>query len=380
AINTIALLNPGISDDPDAANSVLTKALDVLDAFYSKKLGRGEQLIQSHVPPAVGKLLGRGNDERRKAYKELYHRELTGRKRRSNDVYRSAAIALGQLVQPLEVEAKDAKYSTALLDYFRDGRDHQARYFALMALGQIGGAANRGNLLTVLRRGRKALERPWAALALGVYCFNIFEGDESAPVDGTVGEVLLKQFKDVRTPQARGAFAIALGLARYREAAGEMLKAMVDKKHQDDLAGFLSLGLALMDYKPAKADIHEILQSAVRRPGLLKQAAIALGKLGDRAVTETLTRMLSESTNLAKLSAIAGAMNFIGDRRTIKPLVRMLFDDDLTDLTRAFAAVALGGVADKEKLPWNSKIARKMNYRASVETLTQSGRGILDIF
>ena len=58
----------------------------------------------------------------------------------------------------------------------------------------------------------------------------------------------------------------------------------------------------------------------------------------------------------------------------------MLFDDDLTELTRAFAAVALGGVADKEKLRWNSKIARNMNYRAAVETLTQSGRGILDIF
>ena len=90
--------------------------------------------------------------------------------------------------------------------------------------------------------------------------------------------------------------------------------------------------------------------------------------------------MLSKSTNLAKLSAIAGAMNYIGDRRTIKPLVKMLFDDDLTELTRAFAAVALGGVADKEQLPWRSKIARNMNYRAAVETLTQSGRGILDIF
>jgi Trm5-related predicted tRNA methylase len=48
-------------------------------------------------------------------------------------------------------------------------------------------------------------------------------------------------------------------------------------------------------------------------------------------------------------------------------------------LSRAFAAVALGGVADKEKLPWNSKISRNMNYRGSVETLTQSGSGVLDI-
>jgi hypothetical protein len=57
----------------------------------------------------------------------------------------------------------------------------------------------------------------------------------------------------------------------------------------------------------------------------------------------------------------------------------MLFDEGLTDISRAFAAVALGGVADKEMLPWNSKIGVNMNYRASVETLTNQVSGILDI-
>ena len=57
----------------------------------------------------------------------------------------------------------------------------------------------------------------------------------------------------------------------------------------------------------------------------------------------------------------------------------MLFDQSLTDLSRAFAAVALGGVADKEPLRWNSKISVNMNYRAAVETLTNGSSGILDI-
>ena len=57
----------------------------------------------------------------------------------------------------------------------------------------------------------------------------------------------------------------------------------------------------------------------------------------------------------------------------------MLFDESLTELSRAFAAVALGGVADKESLPWNSKIGQNMNYRAAVETLTDRQAGILDI-
>jgi hypothetical protein len=57
----------------------------------------------------------------------------------------------------------------------------------------------------------------------------------------------------------------------------------------------------------------------------------------------------------------------------------MLGNQDLRDLPRAFAAVALGLVGDKEELPWNSKIAVDNNYRANVETLTGAGAGILDI-
>ena len=42
-------------------------------------------------------------------------------------------------------------------------------------------------------------------------------------------------------------------------------------------------------------------------------------------------------------------------------------------------AVALGGVADKEPLPWNSKIAVNLNYRAAVDTRTNGSSGIWDI-
>ena len=82
-----------------------------------------------------------------------------------------------------------------------------------------------------------------------------------------------------------------------------------------------------------------------------------------------------ESGTLPKIVTIG----FIGDKRSIQPLKDLLFDDKLSDLSRAFAAVALGGVADKQPLPWNSAIGVNMNYRAAVETLTNSQTGILDI-
>ncbi len=61
------------------------------------------------------------------------------------------------------------------------------------------------------------------------------------------------------------------------------------------------------------------------------------------------------------------------------PLKKMMGNEEFTKLTRAFAVVALGMVADKGRLPWNSKIGANINYRAVVETLTESGTGILDI-
>ena len=175
----------------------------------------------------------------------------------------------------------------------------------MISLGQIGGNANSFELLKVLSKGKKALERPWAALSLGVMCFHRFAADDSATVETTIGDAMMKQFRGVKTPQSRSAFAIAMGLARYHDAASDLVSTLLLKKHQDEFAGYLCIGLALMDYKKAKPQIHEICRMAVRRPVLLQQAAVALGKLGDRSVTDTLTHMLSqESTNLAKLSAI----------------------------------------------------------------------------
>jgi HEAT repeat protein len=147
------------------------------------------------------------------------------------------------------------------------------------------------------------------------------------------------------------------------------------------MAGYLCIGLALMNDTASAEDINRVVKESTRRPALLQQAAVALGKLGDKRVAETLQGLLTEGgeLNLAKLSAIASALGFIGDSRTVEPLKAMLFNDKLGPLSRAFAAVALGGVADKEMLPWNSKIGVNVNYRAAVEVLTNRQSGILDI-
>ena len=90
---------------------------------------------------------------------------------------------------------------------------------------------------------------------------------------------------------------------------------------------------------------------------------------------------LAEAHSLAAQSAIASALGYTGDQRSVAPLLELLNSRTVTAKARAFAAVALGNVADKGLLPWNAKIGLGLNYRAAPATLTDpSGAGILDLF
>jgi HEAT repeat protein len=387
AISAIGLLRPDASDPKGEA--LLADSVQALEDYYMQKLGPGEQLIQAHVPTAVAKLLENNTSEKsleiKHRFKKMFVEDLLGKGKvkRTNDlITQSVVVALGRMAEPYDdKKSEDHEISEALLDYYKTGKDQQTQYFALMALGQIGGEENRKELLIALEKGGKALEKPWAAMSLGVLAFKQLEDMGSrATVDTGIGRALQSWLAKVKNPPTLAAIAVALGLAKFKDAADEVREMLAREKNKDDLAGYLCIGLALMDDQHSMQLIRELVETSVRRPERLQQAAIALGKLGDKSVTELLQKMMTEGDqNLAKMSAISSALGFIGDRRTIDPLKKMLFDTSLTDISRAFAAVALGGVADKEPLPWNSKIGTNMNYRASVETLTNQVNGILDI-
>jgi HEAT repeat protein len=110
-----------------------------------------------------------------------------------------------------------------------------------------------------------------------------------------------------------------------------------------------------------------------------------LGLLGDKDLVPELIGMLAECKTQAGQAAVATALGFIGDSRSIDPLVGMLEGSgsgsaSVTDSARGFAAAVLGIVADKEMLPWNSKVSIDINYRANTTTLTgENGTGVLDI-
>ena len=175
-----------------------------------------------------------------------------------------------------------------------------------------------------------------------------------------------------------GAYAVGVGIMRDIESSA-ILREKLQRVQDDEARGYVAVALGLINAREAVVDIQDIVKESKYRPGLLRQAAVGLGLLGDKELVPDLMKMLSESKSLAAQAAIASALGSIGDARSIDPLVEMMENEDLTARARAFAAVALGIVADKEPLPWNTKIGLDLNYRASTQTLVAGGAGILDI-
>ncbi len=380
AVTAIGMIRP----DWESAKGkrLLEECLASLVSYYQADFGSGELLIQAHAPTAIAKLLqGRPADRSISYYKQMFLREITKR-RRSNYTLQSTVLALGQLSLPyVDSASPDAEISKALLKVFEKGKNKQAAYFSLVALGQIGGARNRDALLEVLRRGVKAIERPWAALALGILCRRAADQAESvACVDPFVGRRLLDALMGASHPDLAGALAVAIGLSRYREGA-EKVRVLAERtQHQDALSGYLCLSLALMDDQHSIDTIQKIISRSIRRPELLRQGAVALGMLGDKSAGPLLLKVLHSGQHIAaRMGSAAVGLGLIGDRLMVEPLLTLVKEESLTKLARAMSIAALGGVADKDLLPWSEGIASNINYRATVSTLTNQHSGILDI-
>lgn len=358
--------------------------------WYQRDEGRGDEAIQAHAPVAIGRLLGRGNSQLHDRCKQHFVATLNATDKRSNPILQSAAIALGMLALPVAAagtgadardDGIDAVVARALRTYWEKGHDRLARSFAIMALGRIGGEANRTWLLDAYQRGNRQLERPWAALALGLIAADriAVDGGEANDADGTIARILIDDLPVTKKPETQGAMAVALGLTGYQPAVATLQRLLRDGEHDETLAGYYCIGLALLGDAASVPTLSAILERSQRRPFLLLQAAVGLGRLGDRTANERLLAMIEKSESVAVLSALANAIGQIGDRRAIDPLIAMTRNKEVTKLSRAFVAAALGGIGDCSAVPWNLPLSRDCNYGAPVDTLSNGATGVLDI-
>jgi HEAT repeat protein len=363
--------------------------IDYLLEFFTSENDKSKgYLVRAHAPRAIVKLLDGVPDpegELKDAFVEALRPHVAKRGKGEKELRQSASLAFG-MIGDLDDDPADAQIRRSLIDACGNA-DQQVKRFSLIALGQIGGRPGTGYmavdgerelrkyLLTHLTKGRSL--KSWAALAIGVMERGLLvSGREQSP---SALSALRTSLERSRTKNAMGAYALALGIAGDGEAQLILLDKL-DAVADDDLRGTIMIALGLMNSTQAIDPIQKIIKDSKYRGELIKQAAIALGLLGDKKVVTSLTTMLAEAKTLATQAAIASALGFIGDQHSIDPLIEMLEDTGHVAAARGFAAVALGIVADKETLPWNAKFSVDINYRANTTTLTGAGgTGLLDI-
>ena len=376
--------SPEGSSDPSASRQAqirfLRRALKSPDLHH---------LVRAHVPTALARLCdGVPADLRARVIEDLLP-ILDERSSEKDEVVQSTVLSLGLLcdadADPLDVRVRAALARSATI------ADQQSRHFSCIALGQIAGRTGSGpnaeagrsdvrrHLLEQLTKGKSSM-RTWAALGLGVLEHGLQrDGVQGGSASGTSKELLRKALSDEVAPSGVGAYSIALGIAGDVEARALLAKKFGSVSDPES-RGYVAIALGLVGAQEALPAVQDAVRESKYKPDLLKSAAIGLGLLGDKDLVPALCSMLAEAKGLSSQASIASALGFIGDSRSVDPLVEMLEKKELTDSARGFAAVALGIVADKETLAWNAKIAQDVNYRASTSTLTgENGTGVLDI-
>ena len=376
-------------ESPPPESSRLAQLAFVFEILSDK---RREKLARAQCPVTLARLLD-GLPEpqlaRERARVAAYLLEVVERDTDVPELVQSCILALGAIGTNDGKDELDAHIRRALANVPR-GYEPQARGFALMAAAELGARMGRDDpsqgvddvrelLVRELSTGKNTL-KPWAGLASGVLCHGLAQQGTKHPAVETLRRVLRVTLEDENSPLNVGAYALGAGLARSTDCAPRMLE-LVEQELVEDARGQVAIGLGLLGSPAAVPPLRKIVTESRYRPELLRQSAMALGLLGDKDIGLQLAAMLKDARSLASQAAIATALGFIGDRRSIEPLLALLTDENVSERARAFAAVALGNVADKEMLPWNSKIGFGINYRAAPATLFDpgSGTGILDI-
>jgi len=350
---------------------------------------RRDDVVRAHVPTALVRLTTDLPPEIVAHYKRRIANTLMaqGASRTAPAAVRQSAIlALGSLGD-CDDDPIDAEIRGYLMQVASEQPDQQSRHFSLISLGEIGAAVGaeaplarpqvRRFLQDQLEHARPTV-KPWAGLGLAVLGRRLGAGNDEETTRAAA-KALREALAEEKSPSRMGAYAIALGILRDPEAR-PLLRSLLTETSDDEARGYVAIAMGLVGDAGSIEPVNELLVTSKYRPDLLRQSSVSLGLLGNKDLVPDLVEMLDEAKALFAQASIASALGSIGDRRSIDPLIAMLKDEDKTDRARSFAAVALGIVADKEPLPWNSKIAVGLNYRAAPTTLDdRSGTGILNI-
>jgi len=269
--------------------------------------------------------------------------------------------------------------------------DRTARGFALVALAESGARVSRepgekglarlvesereveAYLRTTLLESKGQL-RAWAALALGLHGHHLAQRglalEEASR--GAIARLLARE----RSVEGASALSVAAGLAGASGALVELAERAAkerDPSYSSLALGFLRDGAALARLRTEQREVdHDHLR--------LARVATARALLGDaELVPDLIAQLAAAGCDRAKI-ALCDTLGTLGDARAIDPLIAALEDGTASDRCRAWAAFALGRLAEARELPWITLYATRVNYLAAPPSLSSPfGGGLLEL-
>lgn len=301
-------------------------------------------------------------------------------------VRRSALLALGLLAPRME-NAERETLARLLLLHAKSGEPNTAG-LALMSSARLvaarlaDGTASEASLgildsLVQIADHGNAEVRPFAAIAVGLLTRPVGAVmDDAGYVDArarALDRLRRVYADDGEDPVLRGAFAIALGLAADVRARVQLEATVASHRGSPDLAAYACAGLGLLPEVPTSSLVALRGALSDRSSELLqREAARALGLLGDTKSVPQLVRQVESDGSDYLLARAVMALGAIGDVSAVAPLCALARRTDAGDLTRALACAGLGLLADLERIPSLSLLGVDSNYLARTEALHEA--------
>ncbi|MEQ1893920.1 MAG: hypothetical protein ABL998_15375, partial [Planctomycetota bacterium] len=112
----------------------------------------------------------------------------------------------------------------------------------------------------------------------------------------------------------------------------------------------------------------------------LARAVATRALLGDAELVPGLVAELARAECDRAKIALCDTLGTVGDARAVEPLLAQLEDGFASDRRRAWAAFALGRLAEARELPWITLYSTRVNYLAAPPSLSSPfGGGLLEL-
>ncbi|MBI1382872.1 MAG: hypothetical protein GC161_17500 [Planctomycetaceae bacterium] len=258
------------------------------------------------------------------------------------ELRRSAALALSESDNPLALPALQTAYE------LEANASHRSAM--LLTMGRFGAPA-RSFLSQELRRGR-AGAKPFAALGLGLAL--------RAEDDSKARQVLRDAARGVKSDDARGAYALALGLARDGDAVPWLAEVLTSSGNaQQRSYAAQALGLVGTD---AARDALLAASERETSPAAIVGIAHGLAQFGREEDSARLADDLERVRDPALGNQLAAALVFHDTEGAYRTALRWAGDEAAPGTLRAAATEALGLLVDNRPRLAVGAIARQSNH------------------